>query len=90
MVCEIRLRGGNKGLAVEKFMQMAPFEKRLPVFIGDDVTDYDGFAAVNRMAGISIQIGRGSSHAQYYLDAPMHLRAWLNTFFVNINKEVKK
>src|SRR5207248_3899216 len=39
MAWEIRPRGADKGTALAKLMEQAPFAKRLPVFVGDDVTD---------------------------------------------------
>jgi trehalose 6-phosphate phosphatase len=85
MVTEIQLRGGDKGLAIEAMMRMTPFKGRIPVFIGDDFTDHVGFDAVNRMNGISIQVGNElpSPHlsaAQYTIDSPKDLRAWLDSF----------
>ena len=45
MLWEVRPRGADKGTAVRRLMDRAPFAGRLPVFIGDDVTDEDGIAA---------------------------------------------
>lgn len=57
MVREIRAAGINKGGAIRTFMEEAPFCDRTPVFVGDDVTDEDGFATINDMHGISIKVG---------------------------------
>ncbi len=53
-----------------------PFVGRVPVFVGDDVTDYDGFAAVRRREGLSVAVGDRVS-AQCYLPDPRAARAWL-------------
>ncbi|MEO1719969.1 MAG: trehalose-phosphatase, partial [Pseudomonadota bacterium] len=50
-VAEARMPGLNKGDAIRELCANAPFAGRSPVFIGDDVTDEDGFAAVNALGG---------------------------------------
>jgi trehalose 6-phosphate phosphatase len=59
-------------------MRRAPFAGRLPVFIGDDRTDEDGFAAVRGMHGHAIRVGlRGESLAEARIATPEDTRAWL-------------
>ncbi|WP_417585212.1 trehalose-phosphatase [Pelagibacterium sp.] len=57
MVVEVRPTSANKGAAIIRLMQVNPFAGRLPVFIGDDVTDEDGFQAAADLGGFGIRIG---------------------------------
>ena len=78
MVLEFRPHGPNKGDVVESFMAAPPFRGRVPVFIGDDVTDEDGFAAVNRAHGHSIMVGPAArTAARWRVEGVAELRRWL-------------
>jgi trehalose 6-phosphate phosphatase len=78
MVLEIRAAGVDKGGAVEAFMTEAPFRGRTPVYVGDDLTDEDGFAAVNRLGGRSIKVGAEASAARCRVASVAALRDWLD------------
>jgi trehalose 6-phosphate phosphatase len=59
-------------------MGEAPFEGRVPVFVGDDVTDEDGFAMVNGFDGYAIRVGREcDTAARYRLADVDQVIAWL-------------
>lgn len=75
-VLEIKPHALDKATAVESFMQEAPFAGRLPVFIGDDHTDRDGFAAVRRHGGVTIAVGDRIT-AEWRLASPLAVRGWL-------------
>ena len=77
MVTELRPRSGGKGRAITEFLAEAPFRGRVPVFIGDDTTDEDGFAAVNQLGGISIHVGGGTTIARHNLATVGDVWAWL-------------
>jgi trehalose 6-phosphate phosphatase len=77
-VFEVRPPGAGKDQVIDAFMAESPFRGRTPVFVGDDRTDEDGFAAVNRLGGHSIRVGgEGASAAQHRLESAAHVRAWL-------------
>lgn len=76
-VVELRLGSGSKGEAIESFMEEPPFRGRVPVFAGDDVTDEDGFVAVNRLGGIGIKIGSGSTTATRRVADLTQIHDWL-------------
>jgi len=79
MVLELRPAGIDKGSAIEKFMSEAPFASRHSIFIGDDVTDEDAFAVVNRLHGYSARVGKPDpeSAAQFTLNDVDAVHAWL-------------
>ncbi len=76
-VAEIVPAEASKGSAIAQLMQAAPYAGRLPVFIGDDITDEHGFEAVNALGGLSIRIGAGETCAKLRLDSPTTLRRLL-------------
>lgn len=77
MVVEARSSTTGKDRAIAAFMQEPPFAGRIPVFAGDDVTDEDGFEAVNRMRGVTIKVGQGETDAGHRLADPEALHRWL-------------
>jgi trehalose 6-phosphate phosphatase len=81
MVCEVKPRHADKGSAIRSFMARPPFAGRLPVFLGDDVTDEDGFRAVNVLGGLSIRVGPQRADqptdARFGLPDEAAVEAWL-------------
>jgi len=78
MVIEARAAGADKGAAVRGFMQEAPFDGRTPLFIGDDITDEDGFAAAQQLGGTGIKVGPGDTAALYRIPGTRSLPAVLD------------
>ncbi|MGQ0547719.1 MAG: trehalose-phosphatase [Betaproteobacteria bacterium] len=77
MVAELKPAGYDKGRAIEQFMREPPFAGRVPLFIGDDLTDEHGFRVVNRLGGHSIKVGEGPSAARWRMQAPATVLSWL-------------
>jgi len=81
MVSEIKPRHADKGSAIRDFMDESPFKGRLPVFIGDDTTDEDGFALVNQLHGYAVRVGDNeSTAARYSVDNVDEVIAWLESW----------
>ncbi|MEM7567075.1 MAG: trehalose-phosphatase [Pseudomonadota bacterium] len=77
MVLEVKPQTSDKGVAVETFMAEAPFSGRMPIFVGDDVTDEDGFRAAQRLGGFGVKVGPGETAARHRLDDVTAVGAWL-------------
>lgn len=71
MAWEVRPRGVDKGTAVAALMARAPFLGRLPVFIGDDVTDHDAIRQARAMGGAGLLVADA-------FGGPAEVRAWLD------------
>jgi trehalose 6-phosphate phosphatase len=70
MAWEVRPRGADKGSAVAMLMDLPPFAGRLPVFIGDDVTDHDAIRAARAMGGVGLLVADAFGE-------PARVRTWL-------------
>lgn len=76
-VFEVKPAGINKGIAINAFMEEAPFTGRTPVFLGDDTTDESGFAVVQPRGGVGVKVGSGPSLALHRLESPRAVYEWL-------------
>lgn len=63
MLVELRPGGADKGSAVRTLMAQPRMIDAIPVFIGDDVTDEEGFAAAADLGGAGILVGPPRSTA---------------------------
>lgn len=78
MAVDIKPRGASKGEAVAWFMARPPFSGRVPLFVGDDITDETGFVAVNERGGYSVRVGdREGSAARWSLKSSANVREWV-------------
>jgi trehalose 6-phosphate phosphatase len=57
---------------VQRLMQAAPFAGRVPIFLGDDVTDEDGIAAAIALGGAGFRVpeafGGDTARVRRWLD----------------------
>jgi trehalose 6-phosphate phosphatase len=78
MVVELTMPGSDKGTAVSRFMELPPFAGTRPLFLGDDVTDEDAFAAVRRFDGGGILVGpMRPTRALWRLESVAAVHTWL-------------
>ena len=71
---EIKRPGISKGEAVRALMQLQPFAGRVPVFVGDDVTDKSVFAIMPAVGGINFSVSRQFDGVQHVFSAPADVR----------------
>ena len=62
-VAELRGPGAGKGAAIRAFMAEAPFAGTKPIYIGDDQTDEDDFAAAQALGGFGVLVGAARATA---------------------------
>jgi trehalose 6-phosphate phosphatase len=85
---ELTPRGYSKRGAIESFMRVPPFAGRVPLFIGDDVTDEEGFEAVNALGGYSVRVGDlAATAAKFRFSNVSTVVAWLRER--NLNRPAK-
>jgi len=87
MVFEFAPKEHHKGAAIAEMMRHDPFAGRRAVFVGDDVTDEDGFRVVNAQAGITIRVGGNrDSEAEYSLTDVAAVRSWLESIAQRVSR----
>ncbi len=74
MAFELRDAEVNKGTAVKMLMRTPPYAGRIPVFVGDDITDEDGFREAVAQGGLALHVN-GTFDGN-----PANVRAWLKNF----------
>ncbi|WP_367107483.1 trehalose-phosphatase [uncultured Psychrobacter sp.] len=68
-VWEIMPKGADKGTAIQVLLDKIQTDHALfPIFIGDDITDEVGFAAVQGIGGMGIKVGTEPTCAHYYVN----------------------
>jgi trehalose 6-phosphate phosphatase len=76
-VFEIKSPSFNKGIAVCELMRNPPFAQRIPLFVGDDVTDESVFAVLPALGGFGYSVGREVAGVEGTFDGPQDVRDWL-------------
>jgi trehalose 6-phosphate phosphatase len=79
MLWEVRPLGADKGGAVIALMCRPPFAGRLPIFVGDDVTDEDGMREARKLGGAGYRVDavfRDASGVRAWLHRSAELGDW--------------
>ncbi len=79
-VVELRPEGLTKGTAVRRIADAHP--DHVPVYLGDDVTDEDAFAALQEMdrEAVTIKVGEGDTRADARLEGPDAVMEYLRRY----------
>lgn len=88
-VAEILPASAGKGPVIERFLRHAPYSGRRPMFVGDDLTDENGFAAVQARGGAAVRVGPGPTLATYRLPSPQALRDRLSRWAADGRIEIE-
>ncbi len=76
-VLELRPKGHNKGVAVARIARAHP--GHTPLYLGDDVTDEDAFAALGD-AAVTIKVGEGKTRARFRLPDEAAVVSYLKNY----------
>jgi trehalose 6-phosphate phosphatase len=71
---EVKRPNVSKGDGVRELMSHPPFAGRMPVFIGDDVTDESVFAVLAQLGGKGFSVGRHFAGLTGFFDSPIDVR----------------
>lgn len=82
-VLEIKRPGINKGSSIRKLMAHAPFAGRVPVFVGDDITDESAFEVLPDMGGKGFGVRRYFPGLSGVFTSPAEVRNALELLATN-------
>jgi len=73
-------KGKAIALLIERFGKTKTKKELLPIYLGDDQTDEDGFKVIEKRGGISVFVGEetGNSAARYFLESPAEVEQLLS------------
>ena len=80
---EIKRPGVNKGDSIRKLMVHPPFSGRVPVFIGDDITDESVFEVLPEIGGKGFSVSRHFPGLTGIFQNPAQVRTALRTLAAN-------
>ena len=80
---EVKRPGINKGESIRKLMAHSPFAGRVPVFIGDDVTDESVFEVLPTIGGKGFSVSRHFPGLTGIFKSPAHVRSALQSLAAN-------
>lgn len=90
LVVEARPRGADKGSALAALALLPPFVGRVPVFVGDDVTDEDGFRVAEGLGGYGVKVGPGPTAARYRIARVGRVHEWLHESLAALQQEAER
>lgn len=80
-VVEVLPIGFSKGRALRKLAAMPQFADRIPIMVGDDVTDVDAFSAAEDMGGFGLKVaGENFTDTEASFRGPDEVLSWLRLF----------
>jgi trehalose-phosphatase len=84
---ELRMEGFDKGQAVNRIMENFT-QQDYAVYLGDDQTDEDGFAAIRKLGGLGILVRQKcrDTRAGLWLKPPQGLEAFLELWLSGISE----
>lgn len=80
---EVKRPGISKGESIRKLMAHAPFNGRMPVFIGDDVTDESVFEVLPEIGGKGFSVSRYFPGLAGVFKDPAQVRSALDSLATN-------
>ncbi|WP_333823658.1 trehalose-phosphatase [Pinisolibacter sp.] len=86
-VFEVCPRDISKGAALGHLAALPAYRGRIPIMIGDDVSDESAFAAAERLGGVGYRV-RGETFAAAVadFDSPRRVREWLSVLLSRISR----
>ena len=89
-VAELKPAGRSKGSGLLALAAKPPFVGRLPIVLGDDLTDESAFEQAEALGGFGVIVGpRRPTSARFSLSGPAATQAWLHSLANHLELEVK-